>query len=137
MITQYGVLARSDSGDGEQMLLLITSRETKRWVIPRGNPISGLSPAEAAAREAWEEAGIKGEVGPAAIGSYRYDKRRADGTLTPAEVQVFVMRVTSLEEEWPEKSQRERRWFSPGEAAESVDEPELKALIEGWARDRA
>ena len=129
MITQYGVIAWKESDGGGRQVLLITSRDTKRWVIPRGNPIPGLSPPEAAAQEAWEEAGIKGETDSEAIGAYPYDKRRLGGLLVPAEVQVFAMRVSEEAESWPEAKQRERRWFSPAEAAEAVDEKELGALL--------
>jgi 8-oxo-dGTP pyrophosphatase MutT (NUDIX family) len=137
MITQYGVLAHDGGGDGDRMILLITSRETKRWVIPRGNPIAGMSPAEAAAQEAWEEAGIRGEVEKCALGAYRYDKRRPGGTSVPAQVQVFAMQVSELADVWPESGERERRWFTPRQAADSIDEPELKSLILRSARDRA
>jgi two-component system phosphate regulon sensor histidine kinase PhoR len=133
MIRQYGVLAYDQGDDGGLRFLLITSRETKRWVIPRGNPIRGLSPSGAAAQEAWEEAGIRGAVEDRALGSYRYDKRRADGSYVPAEVEVFALAVGRLLDDWPEKGQRERRWFAPAEAAEAVEEPELKALVLGQA----
>jgi 8-oxo-dGTP pyrophosphatase MutT (NUDIX family) len=129
MITQYGVIAWKEAEGGGRQVLLITSRETKRWVIPRGNPIAGLSPSDAAAQEAWEEAGIRGETGTEAIGAYRYDKRRLDGSTVPAEVRVFAMRVRKEAETWPEAKQRERRWFSVEEAAGAVEEPELKKLL--------
>src|SRR5688572_6613863 len=129
MIRQYGVLAYDFREDGSPHILLITSRETRRWVIPRGNPIAGLSPAQAAAQEAFEEAGVRGEVEDRALGSYPYDKRRADGSTVPAEVEVFALRVSEELDRWPEKNQRERRWFTPAEAAEAVEEPELKALL--------
>src|SRR5687768_10703659 len=84
MMTQYGALPYDPGEDGEPRVLLITSRETKRWVIPRGNPIAGLGPAQAAAQEAYEEAGIRGEIEESALGAYRYDKRRPDGSTVPA-----------------------------------------------------
>jgi 8-oxo-dGTP pyrophosphatase MutT (NUDIX family) len=129
MIRQYGVLAYDPAAEGGPRLLLITSRETGRWVIPRGNPIRGLSPFESAAQEAFEEAGVRGEVEDVALGSYRYEKRRPDGPSMPAEVEVFALAVRELLDDWPEKAQRERRWFGPAEAAEAVDELELKALL--------
>ncbi len=70
MLTQYGVLPLRLASDGSPEVLLITSRDTRRWVVPRGNPISGKSPAESAAQEAFEEAGIVGAVEPEAIGHY-------------------------------------------------------------------
>ena len=110
-------------------MLLITSRDTGRWVVPRGNPIDGLTPAESAAQEAFEEAGVRGPVDPAPLGAYSYSKRRRNGVSVPTEVQLFAMRVSDELEEWPERSQRERRWFSPEEAAQAVDEPDLRALL--------
>ena len=132
MITQYGVLAWKESEGGGRRVLLITSRETKRWVIPRGNPIAGLPPAAAAAQEAWEEAGIRGETDAESIGAYRYEKRRLNGAFVPAEVRVFVMRVTEEADSWPEAHERERRWFAPEDAAAAVDEPDLKELLRGF-----
>jgi 8-oxo-dGTP pyrophosphatase MutT (NUDIX family) len=129
MITQYGIIAWKEGDTAGRLILLITSRETRRWVIPRGNPISGLSPAQAAAQEAWEEAGIKGEVGSEEVGTYRYEKRRLNGSLVPAEVRVFTMKVREEADAWPEMGQRERRWFTPADASAAVDEPELKTLL--------
>jgi 8-oxo-dGTP pyrophosphatase MutT (NUDIX family) len=137
MIAQYGVIAWKQAEDGHRHVLLITSRETKRWVIPRGNPIAGLSPPEAAIQEAWEEAGIRGETGEEPIGVFQYDKRRLNGALVPAEVEVFEMRVTEEASSWPEAHERERRWFVPGEAAAAVHEPDLKILLLRFGRDPA
>jgi len=119
--------------DGAAEVLLITSRETRRWVVPRGNPIAGLRPHEAAAQEAYEEAGIRGPVETRTLGTYRYDKRRRDGSLLPAEVHLYRMLVAEEASAWPERGQRERRWFAPEAAAAAVDEPELAALIRAAA----
>jgi hypothetical protein len=127
-IAQFGVIPRRRDGDRVEVLL-ITSRDTRRWVVPRGNPIRGCSPAEAAAREAFEEAGIRGVVSMEPLGSYRYEKRRPLGRSVPAEVQIFAMDVTEEFEEWPEMRERERRWFGPKEAAAAVAEPDLASLI--------
>ena len=129
MLTQYGVLPVRRSAEGGLEVLLITSRETRRWVVPRGNPISGKSPAESAAQEAFEEAGILGEVEPEAIGSYSYEKRRRFGRVVPAVVHLFRMNVAEERDDWPEKGQRERRWFAAEEAAASVHEADLAQLI--------
>lgn len=128
MITQFGVLAYRKVEGGHE-ILLITSRDTRRWVIPRGNPIAGLSPHRSAAREAFEEAGLIGTVGESAIGAYEYQKRRKDGSFTPAEVQVFPLEFVEQKQDWPERAEREWRWLSPAEAAAAVDEPGLKSLI--------
>ena len=108
---------------------MITSRETRRWVIPKGNPIRGLPPHLAAAQEAFEEAGISGIPCPSALGCYRYWKRRNDGRFKDASVEVFPLAVTLEADEWPEQTERERRWFSLAEAAAAVEEAELTRLI--------
>ena len=110
-------------------MLLITSRETQRWVVPRGNVIRGLEPHMSAAQEAYEEAGIRGRMGTEPLGVYRYEKRLRLGRVVPAEVHLYPLEVTEELEEWPERHQRQRRWFAPAAAAEAVDEPELKSLI--------
>lgn len=117
------------AGEASPMILLITSRETRRWIVPKGNPMKGLAPHEAAAVEAKEEAGVVGEVRPTALGSYRYLKRRGSGASVWAVVDVFPLAVTEELRTWDEQHERERRWFSPAEAADAVDEPDLAALI--------
>lgn len=135
MLTQYGVIPVRRAAGGGLEVLLITSRDTGRWVVPRGNPIPGKSPAQSAAQEAWEEAGIVGEVEPEAIGRYSYEKRRRLGIAVPAVVHLFRMTVAEIRQDWPEKGQRERRWFAPEEAARSVHEAELAQLIRSASRD--
>lgn len=135
MIRQYGALPFRPGPNGDVEILLITSRETRRWVVPRGNPIAGLSPPLSAAQEAFEEAGIYGDVEIDPLGRYRYDKRRPSGDIDEAEVELFPMRVVEILDDWPEKAQRERRWFSRQEAAAAVDEADLAALIEAFGRN--
>lgn len=135
LIQQYGVLPHREGADGKTEILLITSRETRRWVVPRGNLIDGLSPPLSAAQEAFEEAGIFGDVEVDPLGRYRYDKRRPSGDIDEAEVELFAMRVVETVDDWPEKTQRERRWFPQREAAAAVDEADLSALIEAFGRD--
>ena len=119
---------RTDA-DGQVRVLLITSRETQRWVIPKGNPIKGLEAHEAAAHEAFEEAGVQGISCPASIGSYRYAKRRKGGMVRTMAVDVFPFAVTGQAEEWPEQDERTSAWFTLANAAGAVEEPELKTLI--------
>lgn len=109
--------------------MLITSRETKRWVLPKGNPIDGLAPHQAAAHEAFEEAGLLGTICPFPLGSYQYLKRRKNGDLQHFNVAVFPLAFASQADVWPEHEQRETRWFTTGDAADAVDEPDLKTLI--------
>ena len=130
---QYAVLPFRPGPTGLE-ILLITSRETKRWVMPKGWPMKKKKPHETAATEALEEAGVEGAVAKDAIGVYRYDKRLKSGKLKPTEVTVFPFRVEVERDKWPEMKERERRWFAPAEAASLVDEPELKALICAFAR---
>jgi 8-oxo-dGTP pyrophosphatase MutT (NUDIX family) len=118
--------------EGGVEVLLITSRETRRWVVPKGWPMKNLSPSAAAAREAFEEAGIEGSVAEGAIGAFTYRKRLRDGTSVDLLVDVFPLQVTTERAQWPEKDQRERRWFRTDEAAEAVAEPELARLIRGF-----
>lgn len=109
--------------------MLVTSRETGRWVIPKGWPISGLAPQNAAAREAIEESGVLGQIGDQAIGVYHYDKRLADGSSVPCAVEVFLLKVEQQLTSWPEQAQRQTCWFSVADAANAVQEPELRTII--------
>ncbi|WP_428332443.1 NUDIX hydrolase [Novosphingobium sp.] len=113
-------------------MLLVTSRGTGRWVVPKGNVNKHEAPHMAAAREALEEAGVIGAVSPTALGIYFYDKELASGTVIRAEVRLFPMAVTDELADWPEADQRTRRWFSLAEAAAAVDEADLGALIRSF-----
>jgi 8-oxo-dGTP pyrophosphatase MutT (NUDIX family) len=126
---QFAALPWRRLADGQVRLLLITSRETRRWVIPKGWPMADLTPGEAAAQEAYEEAGVFGEASARPIGAYGYDKRLRDGRVRRVEVEVFPMEVFVEQIAFPEHGQRDKAWVCPEEAAGRVDEPELKALI--------
>lgn len=110
-------------------ILLVTSRETRRWIIPKGNPIPGLEDYLAAAREAFEEGGVIGHPYPEPVGTFSYMKLRKTGVTAPARVTVYPLAVATLLESWPEDNQRQRRWFSQAEAAEAVAEAELQDLL--------
>jgi len=125
---QYAALPYRRDKAGALEVFLVTSRETKRWVIPKGWPIRGLKPHDSAAREAYEEAGLEGDARKRSIGRYMYDKRVDQGHVA-CEVDVFPLAVKRQRKRWPEKGQREGRWFDLSEAAEAVQEPELAALI--------
>lgn len=114
--------------DGGMKVLLVTSRETRRWVVPKGWPWRNVDDHDAAAGEAWEEAGVRGCVGPDSIGSFSYDKRRGD-KVRHVNVVVYVLEVSDVADNWPEIHERRREWFSPAEAAELVGEPGLKELL--------
>ncbi|HEX5777093.1 MAG TPA: NUDIX hydrolase [Caulobacteraceae bacterium] len=117
--------------DGGLEILLITS-SSGRWIIPKGWPMDGKAPHEAAAQEAWEEAGVRGEAGAQAMGAFHTDKVRKDGRVKRLEVQVFPLAVTEEAERWPEAEVRQRRWAPPAEAARLAGEPELAALLAGF-----
>lgn len=118
--------------DSPVRVLLVTSRETKRWVIPKGNPMTGMLAHAAAAVEAHEEAGVSGLVCPTPLGSYRYRKRKGNGASLMLDVDVFPLAVTRELDSWKEQSQRERRWFSLPDAANAVDESDLSDLIRSF-----
>ena len=117
-------------------ILLVTSRQTRRWVIPKGNLMVGKAQHEAAEIEAEEEAGVRGAVSPISIGSFRYTKLLAGGGSVVADVDVFPLKVTEIFDTWIEMHQRERRWFSIGEAAVAVEEVELGELIHRFGEGR-
>lgn len=126
---QVAALCCRDSDD-ELEVLLITSRDTGRWIIPKGWLMEGKSAAEAAQIEAWEEAGVQeAEMLAQPIGTFSYDKRLDDGYENPVEVQVFRLNVSQLADIYPEARERRRAWVSPEDAAEKVDEPGLKTLL--------
>lgn len=122
--------------DGAVEVLLITSRDTGRWVIPKGNRMRGLSDHAAAGQEAWEEAGAIGDPCPTPIGRFRYLKRRPSGDTT-AEVIVFPLAVRDEAADWPERAQRQVQWFEIEAAADRVAEGGLKHLIRNFAKSPA
>jgi uncharacterized protein len=113
-------------------VLLVTSRESKRWVIPKGNMAAGATPHQAAAEEAEEEAGVCGAICPIPLGSYRYRKKRGSGASLMIDVDVFPLAVNRELDKWKEQGERERRWFTLSDAAEAVDEEDLRDLIRSF-----
>jgi 8-oxo-dGTP pyrophosphatase MutT (NUDIX family) len=136
--TQYGALCWRQGEDGPQVLL-VTSRDTGRWIIPKGWPMPGLQPEETAAREAWEEAGVRGVASSRALGVYTYDKvidRQATPPVSvPCVVAVYPVNAVSRDRNFPEADERRHKWMSRKKAARKVDEPELAALIAGFEPD--
>jgi 8-oxo-dGTP pyrophosphatase MutT (NUDIX family) len=126
---QAGVLAYR-LADGKVVVLLLTSRETGRFVIPKGNIGQGLSPRDAGAKEAFEEGGIVGTFdGDMPVGFFTYQKRNADGSISSTTVEVYALRVDRQKKHWPEKKERQLAWVSPKRAAKLVDEPSLAKLF--------
>ncbi|MTI00529.1 NUDIX hydrolase [Roseibium sp. RKSG952] len=126
---QFAALCTRKAGDRDDVLL-ITSRDTGRWIIPKGWPIDGLDGSETALQEAWEEAGVRvADAEKEPMGHYTYDKVLKDGTAEPVLTSVYHVRVAELSDKYPEAHQRERVWVSPDVAAERVQEPELRDLL--------
>lgn len=114
--------------DGELRVCMVTSRSGNRWVVPKGLIEPDMTPAESAAQEALEEAGLRGEVSDEPVGAYSY--RKWGGR---CDVDVYLMRVTDEAETWLE-SEREKRWYTVAEAAELAREKDLAKLIERLPR---
>jgi 8-oxo-dGTP pyrophosphatase MutT (NUDIX family) len=129
---QYAALPYRETANGLEFLL-ITTRRTHRWIVPKGWPMDGRAPHAAAAREALEEAGVSGEIGDKPIGSYRYFKERKTGELVPCKVDVFALKVKMQRKNWAEKDARELRWCSLSEALTCVGEPGLRQIIRRFA----
>ena len=135
---QYGALPYRFTPEAALEILVLTSRQTRRWIIPKGWPIRGLTPSKAAAREAFEESGVTGRVGAKPLGAFAYDKGLDEvGAVAPCEVTVFPLLVKSQSADFPERGQRETQWVAPAKAVELVDEPGLKTLIAAFARRAA
>lgn len=140
ILSQFGALCWRRSG-AKTEVLLVTSRDTGRWVIPKGWPIDGLTPEASAAREAFEEAGVEGVVSAHCLGLYSYDKvierGRGPEVSVPCVVAVFPLAVDRLLNRFPEMAQRKRKWFSTDKAARRVAEPELQAILAAFSPDAA
>jgi 8-oxo-dGTP pyrophosphatase MutT (NUDIX family) len=127
-LVQVAALPVRVDDNGSAQALLLTSRETKRWVIPKGWTMKGRKPWEAAAQEALEEAGVVGRPRKKPIGSYVYFKRQK-AHFDVCRVDVYVLAFAKQLKTWREKGQRETKWFGLDEAAELVEEPGLIALL--------
>ncbi len=126
---QVAALCLKGDGAGKQVLM-ITSRDTGRWVLPKGWPIDGYDAPGSALQEAWEEAGVKeAEIDPDMIGTYEYAKRLTGGAEVDVEVQVYSAKVDKLVDQFPESDERSRKWVSPLDAANMVQEPGLQELL--------
>lgn len=125
---QVAALPWRQGEDGVEVMM-ITSRETRRWVIPKGGRMVGKTDPQAAAQEAYEEAGIQGETLEAPVGHFRYAKRLKSGATQACVVAVYPLEVLIQLGAWPEDQQRQRRWMPQAEAADAVDEADLAQLI--------
>ncbi|WP_299851342.1 NUDIX hydrolase [uncultured Roseovarius sp.] len=118
--------------DGETQILLITSRGSGRWIIPRGWPMDNKTPCEAALTEAWEEAGVTGKAYEVSLGLYSYTRDIGEEKQVPCVAMVYPVRVKNLAHEFPEAGQRKRKWLSPKQAAQRVSDPELAYILKGF-----
>jgi 8-oxo-dGTP pyrophosphatase MutT (NUDIX family) len=120
---------------GRLEILLVTTRQTGRWIVPKGWPVKGLTPAKSAAREAFEEAGLRGKIGTRPVGAFRYTKTADDpaGDMD-CEVKIFPLLVKSQSAAWPEAGQRDLRWADPETAIALIGDEELKAVIAAFAK---
>ncbi|PWE33307.1 NUDIX hydrolase [Maritimibacter sp. 55A14] len=131
--TQFAALCyRPRDGRKGIEVLLVTSRESGRWLVPKGWPMDRQTPAAAAAREAYEEAGVLGRMRDEVIGLYSYQKEMVEDAL-PCVVAVFALEVREVLKDYPEASERKRKWFSARKAAAKVKEPELAEIIRSFA----
>lgn len=131
---QVAALCYRTTGSGTDVLM-ITSRGTGRWILPKGWPIEGLDGAQSALQEAWEEAGVReADVESEPLGFYHYDKGLSDGSAIPVKCDVYLVRSATLSDEFPERGQRERDWCGLELAATRVREPELQALLRSLIR---
>ncbi|QGM98797.1 NUDIX hydrolase [Methylocystis parvus] len=127
--TQYAALPWRIGEETGVEICLATSRDTKRWVIPKGWPMKGRKPHIVAAIEAAQEAGLQGKIEKTKLGEFDYEKRLQGGAAVDCRVEVFPMRVARQRKKWPERGQRVTYWFPYAVAAGQVDEPQLRELI--------
>lgn len=128
-VAQVAALCFDRKGPHKKVLL-ITSRDTGRWIIPKGWLMPGVDDSKAALREAWEEAGVKrGDVSKEPLGTFEYLKMLDTGASVSVTASVYGVRVRKLCSKYPEVGQRKRMWVTPRKAAKLVQEPELKALL--------
>jgi hypothetical protein len=128
---QYGALPYRVGHHGIEVML-ITSRETHRWVIPKGWPMGGKKPHRVAEIEAFQEAGVKGVIAKKPIGTYPYPKVLPHGEERLCFIEVYPLRVTLETRKWRERAERQRAWFRAEEAAGLVDEGGLALIIDDW-----
>jgi 8-oxo-dGTP pyrophosphatase MutT (NUDIX family) len=125
---------RAGNGPGAPIeIMLVTSRNTRRWIIPKGNVDYGMTSHAAAAQEAEEEAGVRGDISRDPLGSFTYDKSIVGGICVTAEVVVFPLEVREVMDEWKESKWRRRKWFAIDEVAEAIQEPGLREIISSFA----
>jgi 8-oxo-dGTP pyrophosphatase MutT (NUDIX family) len=135
---QYGALPYRFTPMAALEVLIVTTRQSRRWIVPKGWPIKRLSASKTAAREAFEEAGVRGRIGARAIGVFRYKKgANENGAGSDYEVKIFPLLVRRQAATWPESGQRVVQWVDPEKAIALIREPELKAIVAKFAKRAA
>jgi len=128
-LRQYGVLPWRVGRKGDLRILLVTGRGRPGWGVPGGLPVEGRAPFMSAALDAFEEAGIIGDIDPRPLADYRYPRPGDDGTARRCRVTVFAMRVRGTLSHWKERGERQRRWFAAAEAADVMEHAELAGIV--------
>jgi 8-oxo-dGTP pyrophosphatase MutT (NUDIX family) len=132
---QYGALPYRFTPEAALEILVVTTRRTRRWIIPKGWPIKGLRPPKAAAREAYEEAGVTGRIGVKPIGTFTYEKALDEtGVEATCEVKVYPLLVKRQAEVFPESEQRMLQWVDPAKAVALIKDAGLKKLVKAFAK---
>ena len=133
IVEQSGVIAYG-LNEGNLSLVLITSKSTKRWVVPKGHIEPNLTAKESAEQEAFEEAGIEGVVSDVTVGSYDYTKHdKEDSNIY--RVSLFPMEIQRLHNDWPEANLRARQWMTIPQAVNAVNEETLKLLLKNFGEE--
>lgn len=125
--TQFAVLPYRVAKKGPRVCL-VSSRGSGRWIVPKGWPMSEATPIEAAAAEAWEEAGLEGPIHPQPVGVFSYRKMLEDNAF-PVLAVVYAMKVVVTHKTYPEVHQRSRKWVSPKKASGLLSDPELARIV--------
>src|SRR5258708_6427791 len=134
----YGALPNRFMPRAALEILIVTTRQSRRWIVPKGWPIKRLTPSKSAAREAFEEAGVRGKIGARTIGVFRYKKTAGENGAEPDyEVKIFPLLVRRQSATWPEFGQRVVQWVDPEKAMSLIRESELKAIVEKFAKRAA
>jgi 8-oxo-dGTP pyrophosphatase MutT (NUDIX family) len=129
ILNQAGVIAYRIL-DGKVQVLLVTSRDTRRWIIPKGNINGRSTPSKAAEKEAYEEAGVRGTItSPIPLGIYTYSKKLASGEARAAAVEVYLLQSKEQLKKWPEKGERKLSWVTTKEAVDLIEEPGVVPLL--------
>jgi 8-oxo-dGTP pyrophosphatase MutT (NUDIX family) len=135
-VRQCGALPWRRTATGKVEVLLVTSRRGSRWLPPKGWPSRLRSHAGSAAREAYEEAGVRGRVQTRPVGTFQHRKLLSSRKAVACKIDVYLLQVETELDDWPERAERRRRWFSLDEAAAVVDNPSFKALLSRVAQDQ-